>query len=176
MRLAAALLALALPLAALGQAPSPPAPVAETLGEARRVGEHRFHKFFFHVYDAVLWAAGGKWSRRAPHALEIRYARDFAGRDLAARSIAEMKLQGWRDEAKLARWEAQMQRIFPDIKPGDRLVGIALPGKEARFHDGRRWLGTVEDPEFVEAFFGIWLDEKTSEPAMRRELLGAGKP
>lgn len=161
------------PVLALAQAL--PAPVAEVVPEARRVGEHRFHKFLFHVYDAWLWAPGAKFAKEAAHVLEIRYAREFKGRDLAARSIVEMRQQGRRDDGRFARWEAEMQRVFPDIKPGDRLVGVALPGREARFHDGTKWLGTIADPEFVDAFFGIWLDEKTSEPEMRRALLGAGR-
>lgn len=173
MRMALAFAAVLLaPMLALAQA-SLPAPVAELVPAAKRVGETRFHKYFFHVYDAALWAPGARYAKDAPHVLEIRYARDFKGRDLAARSVHEMRHQGHRDEARLARWEAEMARVFPDIKAGDRLVGVALPGREARFHDGTRWLGTVADPGFVDAFFGIWLAEATSEPAMRRELLGA---
>ena len=31
--------------------------------------------------------------------------------------------------------------------------------------------GRYQDPEFGRQFFAIWLGEKTSEPAMRRQLL-----
>ena len=36
-----------------------------------------------------------------------------------------------------------MDRVFPDIRPGDRLVGVSIPGREARFYSQERLLGTV---------------------------------
>ena len=65
-----------------------------------------------------------------------------------------------------------MERIFPDVKEGDRLVGVHMPGKEARFYDNNKLLGVVTDAEFSVAFFSIWLDARTSEAAMRKKLLG----
>ena len=64
-----------------------------------------------------------------------------------------------------------MDRVFPDLKAGDRLVGVSVPGKGTHFYSQDRPLGVVADPEFSPAFFGIWLDEKTSEPALRNQLL-----
>ena len=57
---------------------------------------------------------------------------------------------GHTDAAKLRRWEREMDRVFPDIKAGDRLVGVSLPGKEARFYSQDRFLGAVADPEFAQ--------------------------
>ena len=34
-------------------------------------------------------------------------------------------------------------------------------------------IGDVRDAEFNRLFFGIWLSSKSSEPKMRRELIGA---
>jgi hypothetical protein len=134
-------------------------------------GRHRFRYLLVPVYDAALWARGA-WSHESPFALDIRYARAIRGRDLTARSVQEMRRQGQADEARLARWAAAMDAVFPDIRPGDRLVGLNEPGVGVRFHDGRRFLGTIADPGFARAFFDIWLGEATSEPAMRRDLLG----
>jgi len=33
-------------------------------------------------------------------------------------------------------------------------------------------IGTIEDPEFARASFAIWFDPRTSEPVLRRQLLG----
>ena len=63
------------------------------------------------------------------------------------------------------------QSVFPDIRPGDRLVGLSIPGREARFYSQDRLLGAVPDPEFARAFFAIWLDERTSEPKLRARML-----
>lgn len=123
------------------------------------------------VYDISLWRPAGRRGTSAPFALELAYATRFKGRDIAARSIEEMKAQGHSDAGQLARWERAMASIFPDVKPGDRLLGVALPGKAARFYAGDRHLGNIEDPAFVRAFFDIWLSQKTRAPKVRAQLL-----
>ncbi len=177
MRRAAAALAFAAAFAA-GALPAlaqvgPPLPslVMAELPNLKRLGEGSLRFFGIHVYDSALWAPG-IFGFDKPFALDIRYAMTVKGRDLAERSIKEMKGQGITDAEKLRRWEAAMNGVFPDIKPGDRLVGLNVPGKEARFYTNDRLLGTVADPEFARAFFGIWLDERTSEPKLRAKLLG----
>jgi Chalcone isomerase-like len=174
-----AVAALALAAACVAGAPAaiaqvgPPLPTLVTaeLPSLKRLGEGRLRFLGIHVYDSSLWVTGPFGFDR-PFALDIRYAMNVKGRDLSERSIKEMKGLGFTDPEKLARWEKAMDRVFPDIKPGDRLVGIHVPGKEARFYSNDRLLGSVADPEFARAFFGIWLDEKTSEPKLRSKLLG----
>lgn len=159
--------------AAAAQA-SPPLPVAlaSELPMLRPLGEGRLRWFGLHVYDSSLWVPGDAWSFDRVFALDIRYAMNIRGRDLTKRSLDEMRRLGFSDPAKLRRWEEAMDRVFPDIRPGDRLVGVSIPGREARFYSQERLLGTVPDPEFARAFFAIWLDEKTSEPGLRRRMLG----
>ena len=158
--------------AALAQA-GPPLPVAlvAELPMLRPLGEGRLRWFGLHVYDSSLWVPGDAWSAERPFALDIRYAMSIKGRDLTERSLAEMKRLGYTDPEKLRRWENAMDRVFPDIKPGDRLVGVSLPGREARFYSQDRFLGSVADPEFARAFFAIWLDPGTSEPKLRAQML-----
>jgi hypothetical protein len=167
--LAAAAFAAAAALAQ-GGLPLPAALVAE-LPALRVLGEGRLRWFGLHVYDSSLWVPGEAWSAERPFALDIRYAMSIKGRDLTERSLVEMKRLGYTDPGKLRRWESAMDRVFPDIKPGDRLVGVSLPGREARFYSQDRFLGTVADPEFARAFFAIWLDPGTSEPTLRAQML-----
>lgn len=168
-----ALLAAAVFAAALAQA-SPPLPVAlaSELPMLKPLGEGRLRWFGLHVYDSSLWVPGDAWSFDRVFALDIRYAMSIRGRDLTRRSLEEMRRLGFSDPARLRRWEEAMDRVFPDIRAGDRLVGVNIPGREARFYSHDRLLGTVPDPEFARAFFAIWLDEKTSEPGLRLRMLG----
>lgn len=158
--------------AALAQA-GPPLPVAlvAELPMLRPLGEGRLRWLGLHVYDSSLWVPGDAWSAERPFALDIRYAMSIKGRDLTERSLVEMKRLGYADPEKLRRWESAMDRVFPDIRPGDRLVGVSLPGREARFYSQDRFLGSVADPEFARAFFAIWLDPGTSEPKLRAQML-----
>jgi hypothetical protein len=49
---------------------------------------------------------------------------------------------------------------------------VNVPGMGARFFVNGALKGDVRDPAFATLFFGIWLSEKTSEPALRSALLG----
>lgn len=162
---------IALAAAAASAAPPLPEAVSREFPGLRELGEGRLRFIGIHVYDSSVWTLGPAYSPKQTHALEIRYAIRIRGRALTERSLKEMRGLGYVDGAKLARWEKEMDRVFPDLKPGDRLVGVHVPGKEARFYSQEKLLGTVADPEFAEAFFGIWLDEKTSEPGLRAKML-----
>lgn len=171
-RARAALLVLCLAAAsALAQDASLPEVVAHDFASLRRVGDARFEKLWMHVYDATLWTADGRAPGKAPFALDLRYAMRLSSADIAARSVEEIRRLHPEYEERLEVWGRAMRRIFPDVGPGDRLVGVAIPGREARFYAGDRYLGKIPEAPFVDAFFGIWLDERTSEPALRRELL-----
>lgn len=168
----ALLLIVAAPVRAENAPPLPSAMLQETPVDLAPLGAVRFRKFGFHVYDANLWAAPGKWSWQAPFALDIRYARNIKGAALAQKSVEEMERVNAGDEPKRKKWGDIMQRLFPDVKDGDRLVGVHLPGKGAHFYNQDKLLGIVNDAEFSEAFFSIWLGSNTSEPSMRKQLLG----
>ena len=63
-----------------------------------------------------------------------------------------------------------MAGIFPDVRPGDHILGVQLPDA-ARFFFNDRTIGTIDDPAFARAFFAIWLDARTSAPDLRAALL-----
>ena len=84
----------------------------------------------------------------------------------------EMRRLGRFSEAQAQAWLQAMTQAFPDVEPGDRLLGIYLPGQGARFLANGRLTGEVMDTEFAQLFFGIWLSDKTSEPCLRQALLG----
>jgi Chalcone isomerase-like len=152
-------------------APALPEPVVKDLPGLTLQGDTQFRFIGMKVYDIRLWVPPGGFAPDKPYALELVYNMNFKGADIAQRSIDEKRGQGYGPEEKLTRWKAEMARIFPDIKPGDTLIGVHLPGKEARFYTRNKFLSTVTDPEFARAFFDIWLSEKTSEPKMRARLL-----
>lgn len=136
-------------------------------------GEAVMRFFGLKVYDVRLWTQMKAFSHADPFAIELVYDMTLNGKDIAERSVKEMRVQGISDETKLRRWGDEMTKIFPDIKKGDALIGVSLPGKEARFYSREKLIATVPDPEFAKAFFDIWVSEKSSEPKLRLKLLGA---
>jgi hypothetical protein len=172
MRSAAFALALA---AATPAAADVPPHVDRALGEARTAGSGRLTWFGLHVYDATLFvpAAGFDAQRFAdqPFALELTYARQLAGRAIAERSDAEMARLGIGTQAQRASWLQAMSAMFPDVRAGQRLAGINLPGRGTDFYLDGTPLGRIEDLSFGPAFFAIWLDARTSAPDLRTRLL-----
>ena len=169
MRGVAAVLAFAA-ATALAAPPLPPAVTADHAG-LKELGEGTLRFLGLRVYDGSVWIPGDAFSATGLFALELRYSMPVTGAKLAALSVEEWKKQGMTDESKCKRREAEMTRIFPDIRSGDRLVGVHLPGKGAAFYSADKALGMIADPEFADAFFGIWLAENTSEPKLRKQML-----
>jgi Chalcone isomerase-like len=142
---------------------------------SRLQGEATLRYFGFRVYHARLWTLPdfrASQSAEQPLVLELEYLRNLQGSAIAERSLKEMQRGGRFTDAQAQRWLAGMQRIFPDVKAGDRISGQHLPGQGARFWLNGRPAGQIDDADFARLFFGIWLSETTSEPDMRRVLLG----
>jgi len=143
--------------------------------QARLQGTARLTWLGLHVYDARLWVAPG-FAAAQPHghafALELTYARAFRGRDIAGRSLTEMRRAGEIESEVAGRWEAELAALLPDVKPGDRITGVHRPGRGASFFVNDRHAGDIADARFAERFFSIWLGAHTSQPAMRANLLG----
>jgi hypothetical protein len=164
-----------LPLLAQTAAITPSPELATNLPGATLQGSGRLRFLGLAVYDARLWHGGSKvgsdWAA-APFALELIYARALKGPLIAERSVKEMRRQRDLSDAEAERWTSAMTAIFPDVKEGDRITGFNVPGMGARFAINGAMKGDIRDLEFAKLFFGIWLSEKSSEPALRRALLG----
>lgn len=145
---------------------------AAAVAGTREAGGGALRYFGLRVYDAKLWTAGPRFDAEAAFALGIRYARDIKGFKLAEESVNQWRRMRYGFEDRYEAWEAQMRRIFPDVKPDDELVGVHLPGRGAQFYFNGKAAGEVADAAFARAFFAIWLDQRTTEPALRRALIG----
>jgi hypothetical protein len=128
----------------------------------------------FDIYDASLWASNGFDGQRYAQqdfALELHYLRDFKGSDIAKRSIDEMRELDTIAPEQAERWLTAMNKLFPDVKRGDRITGHHMPRRGAAFYLNGRALGELADERFSRLFFGIWLSPKTSQPGMRETML-----
>ena len=128
--------------------------------------------FGISVYDGYYWSPTRGWSQDGPFALDLHYHRALDGAKIAERSVSEIAKLGYGTAEQRSRWGEEMRRMFPDVRRGDRLTGVNLPGGVVRyFHNGKS-IGEIADPGFARAFFGIWLDPKTSQLDFRQLLLG----
>ena len=148
------------------------------LPSAQQAGQQRLRFWGLDVYDARLWVVPGfRQSEFARHgfALELSYLRPFSANDIATRSLAEMERAGGVGQEDAKRWHMALATVLPDVKSGDRLMGIHRPGRGALFLLNGQAVGEIADARFAELFFGIWLAASTSEPRLRQALL-AGTP
>jgi len=155
-----------------------PPELAPLWSSPRLHGEGRLRYFGLHIYDARLWSPDSAlrsddWSQR-DFALELQYARALVGRQIAERSLDEIRRAGPVSTDVAARWLESMNSIFPDVRPGDRLTGLHARGERARFFLNGQPRGEIRDADFARRFFGIWLAPQTSQPQLRAALLGLG--
>ena len=146
----------------------------DLLPQHRLVGKTRLTVWGFQVYDARLWSLPGTRAEQLPSrafALELDYLRDFSNTDIADRSIKEMRRSANIPDEQAKTWTAEMLRVLPNIKKGDRIMGLHRPGEGALFLVNGKPSGEIKDAEFARLFFGIGLSPKTSEPQMRSALL-----
>ncbi len=152
-----------------------PREVADSQPTAQLVGQGSLRFFGLLVYEARLWAAPGFKAESydsQPFALELAYARKLDGNAIAERSIAEMRRVGDFSEEQSQAWLAGMRRAFPDVAAQDRLVGVYDGRGEVRFFYKGQLTAQIQDRAYAHLFFGIWLDTRTSAPALRKALLG----
>jgi hypothetical protein len=131
------------------------------------------------IYDATLWTERGSfqpWGFSQKLALRIDYHRKIDAARLADTTRKEwQKLEddvNLPEEARRNEWLAQVEAIWPDVKPGDYIVTVLESGGACRFYSPRGLLGIIEDPEFGPAFLSIWLHPETSRPELRAGLIG----
>jgi Chalcone isomerase-like len=152
-----------------------PPELAAALPQHRLLGQGRLSVYGFQVYDSRLWVPpvfNAQDFSSQPFALELSYLRDFKSEAIAERSIAEMQRAAVLDDAQANAWRQALVRVIPNIKKGDRVLGVNRPGAGASFWVNGKPSGDVDDAEFARLFFGIWLSAKTSQPKMRAVLLG----
>ncbi|MDD0839401.1 chalcone isomerase family protein [Curvibacter sp. HBC61] len=171
---------LALGLTGLAVGARAQAPVSEPpLPGVRAAGTATMRFLGLEIYQARLWLSPGFQAEQyaeLPLALELQYQRDFTGAAIAKRSLDEMKRIGDFSPEQGTRWLQQLQALLPDVKRGDRLMGLHQPGVGATFKMDGRAIGSVNDPVFSRLFFGIWLSPATSEPKLRQALLSQASP
>ena len=147
--------------------------IDSVLNPAKLQGSGRLNWLGFHIYDASFYRSGTLSSPE--FALNVRYQKSFKGSSIANSSVDEMKKIGV-PETQATLWGKELAAVLPNIESGQALTAIYIPKQGTIFyHDGKR-VGQIAGTEFSKAFFGIWLDPKTSAPKLRTELLGQGCP
>jgi len=153
-------------------APPLPASVAALAPGLRPQGGGEMRFLGLSIYDGWFWADGHAWRPEGPYLIDLHYHRSLDGARIAERSVAEIESIGRGTPEERMRWAEAMRRIFPNVGKGDRITGVCLPPGIVRYFLNGSFIGEIADPQFARAFFGIWLDPKSSRADFRKKLLG----
>ena len=137
----------------------------------QQVGKGSQNYFGLKVYQVTLWAPNTRWNPDEPHALDLESNRAISANQLTDAGMDEMNRLGLGTPQKRQAWRAQMARVVPAVKNGDQIVVFNALNHKTHFYYNGRERGSIEDPAFGAAFFSIWLDPRTKNPALRKSLL-----
>jgi Chalcone isomerase-like len=166
------LFALALFVSATAPALAAPPEIANVIKSDKPYGEGHMSFLFIKAYNARLWTDAATWSMDTPFAMEITYGMGFDTDDLTGRTIKEMKtVDPAISDAEVARLTPELNKVYPPVKSGDRLVALYVPGKPVMFTHNGTPTGSIAGDSFIKDFFGIWLSPNTSAPSLRDKLL-----
>lgn len=136
-----------------------------------KVGEARMEYLFWDVYDAVLFTPRGSYSEGIhPVKFKLTYLRDFDAKEIVKATNEQWKYIGKTELVN--KYNSKLLSIWPDIKQGDSLTLITNEQGMSTFYHNDEKIGEINELQFSSDFLAIWLDEKTSEPKLRKQLLG----
>jgi len=142
--------------------------------DAQVIGQGELSMFGFRIYSARLLGSALQFNAEQPFALELTYHRAISREDLVQASLEQITRQAGTAPSpqQLEQWQVEMQQAFIDVEPGQQITGVFLPGQGCQFYVGEQLQHAIADPLFARAFFAIWLAADTSEPELRKQLLG----
>ncbi|WP_181901732.1 chalcone isomerase family protein [Thalassotalea euphylliae] len=134
------------------------------------VGKAKFSVLFWDIYDSALFTYDGKYQADEAFLFEINYLRDISRDDLIERTVEQWQHLGV-DSIKYQPFLADLANIWPNISKGDQLA-MWTDGRSTAFYFNQAFRGQIADPAFSQLFASIWLSPQTSQPKLRKKLLG----
>jgi hypothetical protein len=166
---AALVIALGMHLPAIA---NPPQEIDEQFTSEKPLGAGQLSWLMFDAYTAELWCDAGAWSYDVPFALRIKYEMDFSKTDLLERTFKEMDTQQKLTADARKNLTIALEASFPDVAENDTITAVYQPNGVTTFYHNGEETGTITDKTLSQRFFDIWLGAKTSEPKLRKKLLG----
>ena len=138
----------------------------------KKVGEARLTFMFWPVYDARLYTADGSYSRGVrPVRPELEYLVDIESGELVKQTASEWESQGLTHQRQ-QEWLQSLSGLWPDVSASDVIVLELDAQDNSTFYLNGELLGSLQDEDFGQQFIDIWLSDNTTQPRLRRSLLG----
>lgn len=140
----------------------------------QEVGKARFSVLFWDIYDSKLFTSSGSYLTNFPAnqtiLFEIQYLRDINRDDLIDKTIDQWQYIGIK-EKEYTSYIPLLQKIWPNIKANDKLA-LLIENESSQFFYNNQFIGRINQKQFHQNFINIWLSPETSQPKLRKALLG----
>jgi len=129
------------------------------------------------VYDAAFYlpenVPGSDVLRDVPKRLELSYHISIKAPKFgeAAEPYLEKNVHP-ETLAKLRPRIEKLNKLYRDVKEGDRYALTYVPGKGTTLSLNNEAIGTIEGADFAAAYLTVWLGSKPISKAMRDDLTG----
>lgn len=135
------------------------------------VGDGLLSILSWDIYESRLFTPDGRYTEDSEELiLAITYLRNIKNKDLVKHTRKQ-----WRhlniDKAVYGKFTEELTRLWPDVSPGDTLAMHVTQGA-THFYFNSQHTGSIETPDFGPLFASIWLSPETSQPKLRKQLLG----
>lgn len=137
-----------------------------------QVGNATFTFLFWDIYNSRLFTKTGKYDDNSGQDLlfKINYLKDISADELIKRTVEQWQHLKY-DESKYQHYIPKMKSIWPDIKSGDSLT-LYRKNQTTIFYFNNEEVGNINDKSFSNLFLDIWLSNNTSQPKLRKQLIG----
>ncbi|KAB0465890.1 MULTISPECIES: chalcone isomerase family protein [Vibrio] len=143
---------------------------ASAVDDLNKRGQGEMSYLFWKLYSAEFYATPTNSDR----ALKLEYYRAIDSKDLVDATKEQWNKLGYSNN-NIQRWLQPLYEMWPNVEAGSTLTIRVTEDNISRFYFDEQPIGTIQDKQFGEAFLAIWLSENTSEPGLRKQLLGLNK-
>ncbi|WP_286267361.1 chalcone isomerase family protein [Thalassotalea atypica] len=137
------------------------------------MGKAMFTVLFWDIYESKLYTSSGRYPIDIVNEqllFEIKYLTDISNEELIRRTIEQWQYIGFID-VHYQKFIPELKRLWPDITDGDSL-SLLINNNRSYFYFNRDYLGEIQSSMFGQMFIDIWLSERTSQPRLRKQLMG----
>lgn len=137
---------------------------------SRPHGQGVLKRIGIEIFQASLWTDEETWSMDNTFALSIRYAHGFASHDLIEKTLTDMHRLEKLDRDARDAYAAAFDLLFRNVRRDDVITALYVPDEGTSFFHNATPTG-IADISLSRRFFDIWFSPRTSEPALRADLL-----
>ncbi|WP_448568232.1 chalcone isomerase family protein [Thalassotalea ganghwensis] len=135
------------------------------------VGKATFSVLWFDIYQSELFTRSGRFSDgEVDFVFKIDYLKAISRDELLERTIEQWQHIKYQ-EHQYQSYLPTLKSIWPDIDAGDQLMMVTSQDKSEFFYNGQP-IGEINDANFGRIFIDIWVSPNTSQPKLRKRLLG----